>query len=214
MKKNIFFKILPLVVFVIFFTACDTPVSGNDGENTVTPPAVETFLTIDDVLALIDANYDGTESKIAEIKNLLNTGNVNAKDEQDYTALIIAAHMNYADIIDVLIQVKGIDVNIAVSEWTALMFAARGTHTYPGRTEHLESVKALLKAKNINIDYQENYMQTALIIAAIDGYTETVRALINASADKNMVYMRKRALEWAEHNNENGSHDEIIALLQ
>ncbi len=123
--------------------------------------------------------YDG----IADIKKLLQTGNLEAKADilryehtyKGYTALMCASWYDYTEIAKALIVV-GADVHSRDSKgWTALMIV------YWSNTK---IVKALIAA-GADVNAQDNNGWTVLMQASISGCTESVKILIEAGADVN-----------------------------
>ncbi len=107
------------------------------------------------------------------VRALLNLGvNVNMKDSDGWTALIIASLFGQLEIVKVLLE-NGADVNMkGLHGMTALMLATKAGH--------LEAVKVLLD-KEADVSIKANDGQTALSIAKELGNNEVAKLLINSS---------------------------------
>ena len=123
----------------------------------------------------------------------INAGvNVNAKDNDDVTALMCAADFGHTETVNALIK-AGSDVNAKSNTIgvTALMLAAANGHT--------ETVNALIDAGAD--DLTDNDGNTALMYASAIGNAETVNALIVAGSDvKHKDKNGKTALDYARKN--------------
>ena len=99
---------------------------------------------------------------------------VNAKNADGYTALLIAAEEGLLDIVRALLEVPGIGIDLHdVEGVTALMFAANEGHT--------DIVNALLD-KGADANGVDNNRKTALMYAAEGGHLAIVRALVDKGA--------------------------------
>ena len=175
------------------------------------------------------------------IKKLYNIGSdVNAKTNDGWTALMLAARGGHAEHIKVLLN-AGADVNAEDYRGvTALMWAASGGHAEAiklllnagadvnaknnifGVTAlmmaagggHAEVIKLLLNAgADVNAKSNEGY--TALMAAAQEGHAEAIQLLLDAGADVNIRdYYGKRAVDYARRNSELKGTDALRLLEQ
>lgn len=116
---------------------------------------------------------------VAAIRDLLSKGtNIDAKDVDGRTALLVATHRNTINAARVLIE-AGADVNAkdSINDSPYLFAGARG---------HLDILKMTL-AHGANLKSTNRYGGTALIPAAERGHVETVRVLIEAGVDVDHV---------------------------
>ena len=142
-----------------------------------------------------------TQGVIEAIKS---GANVNAKDNDGFTALILAAVFGHTEIVKALIQ-AGADINAKNNDgWTALMVA-----TIRGNTE---TVKALIQA-GADVNAKNHKGETALMWAAWRGRTENVNALIEAGADDLTDNEGKTALIHAAKS-ERGNPETVNALIE
>jgi len=123
---------------------------------------------------MIRAVADGD---LQQIQNLLSTGaNVNAKDKDGETALMLAARDGRLEVVDLLLD-KGARVDEKNKfHSTALMQASYNVHT--------EIVKLLLE-KGANVNAKNLYGITPLMLAANEKEAPLVEALVQAGADVN-----------------------------
>jgi len=141
-------------------------------------------------------------SNTTKVEQLLRKGaDVNAKQKDGTTALMLTAARGHTETVKVLID-AGTDVN-AVSENgnTGLMFAAFNGHT--------ETVKALIDA-GAAVNATSETGLTALILAAQNGHTEIVEILIDADADVNAKYENDGT---ALMDAASGGHTEMVKAL-
>ena len=115
--------------------------------------------------------------KTEAMKALINAGaDVNAKDNDDETALMWAAESGHAEAVKILIN-TGANVNAKNNDgYTALMLAAINGNA--------ETIKILLNA-GADVNAKNNNGGTALILAAYRGHAEAITTLLNAGADVN-----------------------------
>ncbi len=121
-------------------------------------------------------NVDGVQTKLAK-NRFLKKVDINAKDKEGNTALILATEKGYTEIVHALLS-KGADINAKGKYgYTALILAAEKGYT--------EIVHALLsKGADVNAKNISGY--TALISAAQRHYTiEIVDVLLSKGADVN-----------------------------
>ena len=128
---------------------------------------------------------------------------VNEKNNDGYTALMLAASNGHKDIVSKLLAQEGIDVNAKDDHHnTALIFATQKGHT--------EIVYALL-AKGADVNAKDDHRNTALIFAAEKGHTDIVHALLEKGADVNAKNaLDQTALMYAA---EQGNTDISLLLL-
>lgn len=95
----------------------------------------------------------------------------------NYTALMLATWNSDPDTVQMLLQRHDIDVNMALpdSGTNCLLLAAWDDET--------ACVKELLQHPKINVDHQDNSMYTAIHYAALYGYVETLRLILDAGAN-------------------------------
>jgi ankyrin repeat protein len=95
---------------------------------------------------------------------------VNARNEDGWTALMWAAHMGNEKVVELLLNHPGIDVNLQnESGWTALMYGA-----FWGKEK---SVELLLNHPGIDDNLRRNDGQIALVIAADQKKTKCVELI-------------------------------------
>ncbi len=100
---------------------------------------------------------------------------VNGKQFNGWTALIIAAAGGELELVKMLVNSSNIDVNIQENEgYTALMWASVN-----GKTD---IVKVLLQLPNININIKDKYGETALTLARKEGHHKIIKMLKIAGA--------------------------------
>ena len=101
---------------------------------------------------------------------------VNATDNDDWTALILASSGGHAEAMKVLIA-GGAEVNATKKDgWTALMSASKGGHT--------EAIKVLI-ANGADVNATDKNGWTALMFASNGGHLEAIRMLIAKEAEVN-----------------------------
>jgi len=103
------------------------------------------------------------------VENLLKEGaDVNAKNCDGYTALILASSNGRTEIVKLLLE-KGANVNAKDNNGeTALHSASENGHT---------EIVAKLLEKGADVNAENNYGQTALSLASLNGHTEIVKLL-------------------------------------
>ncbi len=129
--------------------------------------------TIAEIIALCNARAG--QNRVNDIKNLLQTGNLEAEESQyDGTALILASRYGYTEIVKALILAEA---NLEAKNndgSTALILASC--------EGQIEVAEALIAAGS-NIEAKDNDGATALIWASYNGQIEIVKVLINAGAN-------------------------------
>ncbi|MDI6727892.1 MAG: ankyrin repeat domain-containing protein [Thermodesulfovibrionales bacterium] len=151
---------------------------------------------------LHDAAWAGNIKKIIE---LLDKGaDINAKDNNGWTALIWAAREGKTDAINFLIN-NGADVYVKDNMgWTALMRAVTNGHT---------SAIELLISKGVDVNARANDGWTALTEAAWYGHISVINILISKGADMDYAIIRleSQAIKDPERAS---SYKQVIALLE
>lgn len=115
------------------------------------------------------------------VQRLISAGdNVDATDENGYTALLLAAMHGHTDVVQALV-IAGADINaLANGESTPLHLATmRG---------HANVVDALLQVPDIEVDTPGHDGHTQIQLAAARGHTAVVIALLNAGVDAHDPY--------------------------
>jgi uncharacterized caspase-like protein len=127
------------------------------------------------------AQYGYTET----VKTLLDKGaNVNVKDGDGRTALMIAVRYGHTEIVKVLLDRRA-DVNAKDNDgWTALIWAIGPVVWYGQGGGHIETIKMLLD-RGAEVNAKDNNGRTALMRAAWYGHTEIVKMLLERGAEVN-----------------------------
>ena len=163
------------IVKMLVKTGAD--VSGTDNER-------DTCLTL--------AAYFGHTETVRYLVGLPEV-DVNHKDAEDCTALLLAADQNHPDVAKVLID-AGADIEEKDEDGCSPLFMA-------SKAGALDIVKMLLQAgADVNVTYhtQDNVGYTCLTLAASHGQTETVRYLVGLpEVDVNQRGDDFTALHWA-----------------
>ena len=122
--------------------------------------------------ALLNAAWNGRADSVERLLSLsVWPVDVNAKDVDDLTALMLAALQGHTHIVDRLLAVPGIDVNAKdVDGLTALIVAAARGNT--------DSVERLLTAPDIKVNAKTKLNETALLKAVVHGRTAVVERLL------------------------------------
>ncbi len=158
-------------------------------------------------IVLIDAIRGG--AIIREHIMLIDSARVNTKDEDGFSALMVACGYGYKDVVLTLLDAKA-DVNARDNfGQTALAYASAAgnvdvaqmllatdanvdSKNNNGVTALMiasgygrEGVVKLLLASHANVNVKDNDGQTALMYAAVEGHVNVVKLLLNADADIN-----------------------------
>ena len=109
---------------------------------------------------------------LIQVQSQVENFNINAKGNDDETALVKAAARGHIEVVRLLLR-HNPNVNIPdTNGYTALLWASEGYYT--------EVVKELLKAPDINVNHTNNDGITPLIRESQRGNTEAVVALLSA----------------------------------
>ncbi len=129
------------------------------------------YFAIDNLQKILE-KYRG-QIGVSSIKVLIDEGNINTKDKDDWTSLMFASRWGYTEIAQELINIKA-DVNAKDKLGnTSLMLAAQNKHT--------EVVKLLINSK-ANVNAKNNKGDSALSLASRFGGSEIVSILKKAGA--------------------------------
>jgi len=172
--RNQAIRTLLLMLLLVCFTAC-----AGDKANQPTPEAAKRFLKLRGYEFDEKSFFKAAEAGDAiAVNGFLSAGiNVNAKDENDDTALTAAAARGDSQIIGVLLK-RGADVNAkGRNNWTALLLALEG--------ERLEAADLLLAQPNVELKAETPQGMTALMLAVWHQRADVVRILLQRGADVN-----------------------------
>ncbi len=143
------------------------------------------------------------EGRIEAVRHAIESGvNVNAADDQNRTALLLAAFNGHTKVVKLLKENGALMDQRDIQGRTALMFAATGANA--------ETVQLLLKeGADVNAtDKVEGF--TALMHAAAEGQTRVVKILLTYRADPSIRDVDgDTALDFATQN----GHGEVVKLL-
>ncbi|WP_439182019.1 ankyrin repeat domain-containing protein [Carboxylicivirga taeanensis] len=144
------------------------------------------------------------EGDLEKVKEAISSGvDVNATDDNQHSALMLAAYNGHHHIISVLLE-KGAKVDAVDGvNRTALMFASTGPFT--------QAVETLIQAgANLNAtDSEEQW--TPVMMAASEGQLDVVKLLVAHGADLSMVDVDgESSLDFAQSN----GHQEVVAFIQ
>ena len=156
--------------------------------------SAETLLTDSNIDPNIRCGFSGKTALICAAENnyteivkiLLANRNVdpNIKDKfLGKTPLMYAAQNNHIETVKILLAAPNVDPNIVddFGGWTALIWAVV-------KGDNLETIKALLTNKAINLNIQTVYGSTALISAVIKNNLDVVKALMaNQNIDLDII---------------------------
>jgi ankyrin repeat protein len=144
---------------------------------------------------------------LATINRLLSEkADINARDGDGRTALLIATHRNNVEAARALIE-AGADVNAKDNIHDS-------AYLYAGARGHLEILRMTL-AHGADLKSTNRYGGTALIPASERGHVETVRTLITAGVDVDHINKLgwTALLEAIILGNGGASHQQIVQLL-
>lgn len=121
--------------------------------------------------------YDSYSGNLPLAKfSVINGADINLKDENGTTALIMATTNGNLEIIKYLSDKRGLEINAQDDrEFTALMWAS-----YNG---NLEIVKYLIEERRVDINVKDSQGHNAFMYASFDGKFEVVKYLIENKAN-------------------------------
>ncbi|HTY21737.1 MAG TPA: ankyrin repeat domain-containing protein [Desulfomonilaceae bacterium] len=112
----------------------------------------------------------------AEMEQLLAGGaDVNSRDENNDTALIVSARQGQSETVELLLGKKGVDVDATNHSRATALFAACGQG-------HTDTAKLLLEA-GANVNFKSSDGFTPLAATSREGYLETAKLLLAHGAD-------------------------------
>ena len=117
---------------------------------------------------LWNAMREGRADTVEALLQAPGIDSVNALGPESQSLLVYAIADQEFDVVRVLLQADGIDVNIQDGGWTPLMSA----------TEHVDIMKLLLRFKDIRINIANGDGRTALSTAVSSGNVDGVRLLL------------------------------------
>lgn len=130
---------------------------------------------------------------------------VNARsDDNEWTALMVAAALDHVEVVEELLAQPGLDVNARGEDGrTALHVAAERGYD--------RIVALLVSNPGVDPNSKDDLGRTALALAAFDGSEETVaRLLADPAVDPNLVDRdRQTALHWGAL----GGHADVVGAL-
>ena len=110
------------------------------------------------------------------VAQMLEAGaDINSKDKDNYTALMLASGGNSLTLVNFLLD-KGADVNAISEKGSALMMAANLGHI---------KIMKLLIYKGADVNAKDDKDTTALMCVSRDGYADIAELLIDKGADVN-----------------------------
>src|ERR1051325_276137 len=172
--RNQAIRTLLLMLLLVCFTAC-----AGDKANQPTPEAAKRFLKLRGYEFDEKSFFKAAEAGDAiAVNGFLSAGiNVNAKDENDDTALTAAAARGDSQIIGVLLK-RGADVNAkGRNNWTALLLALED--------ERFEVAEILVGQSNLDLKAENPTGMTALMLAVWHKRPEFVKRMLQRGADPN-----------------------------
>ncbi|MBR8537035.1 ankyrin repeat domain-containing protein [Carboxylicivirga sediminis] len=144
------------------------------------------------------------EGDLDKVKAAIGSGiDINAMDENQHSALMLAAYNGHHHIVSVLLE-NGAEIDaVDGMNRTALMFASTGPFT--------QAVDVLIQA-GANVNATDNEEQwTPVMMAASEGQLEVVKLLVANGADLSMVDVDgESSLDFAQSK----GHQEVVAYIQ
>ena len=129
-----------------------------------------------DMTPLIYASYSGN-LPLAKF-SVINGADINLKDENGTTALIMATTNGNLEIIKYLSDERGLEINAQDdNEKTALMYAAM--------SGNLEIVKYLVEERRVDMNVKDSQGHNAFMYAIMEGHLEVVKYLIENGTNIN-----------------------------
>ncbi len=163
-------------------------------------PNIETKEVVVDVSGFLDVALHG---RVESVRQAIEAGvDVNAADEQQRTALLLASFNGHTSVVKLLLEHGALLSHRDAMGRTALMFAATSANA--------ETVKLLLdEGADVNVvDTGEGF--TALMHAAAEGQVRVVQILMQHKADPTIRDLDgDTARDFATRN----GHSEVVKLL-
>jgi len=118
------------------------------------------------------------EGNLNDVENLIQSANVNYKNESGNTALILASYFGHTNIVKKLVQ-NGANLNAFDNNGvTSLIWCA---------SENRYDIAKILIESGINVNHQDNKGYSALMWACLKGNSEIVKLLLNNNANKTLL---------------------------
>jgi ankyrin repeat protein len=110
----------------------------------------------------------------AMVRLLLDTNDVNIRDKQRNTPLLIAVHNGHFPIVELLVSTNRVDVNVkGLVKCTPLMLAVQKGLT--------DMVTLLLAARRVDVNTTDRFGCPLLLVAAESGHLDVVKVLLTSS---------------------------------